>query len=270
MKKKARWGQNFLNDRAVAQRIIDAVGKAPDGPLLEIGPGKGILTEGLLAQGFRLMALEIDPGLCEELQRRFGGRENFRLIQGDAVRFDYSSLGRRFNVVSNLPYYAATHILKRLIGYRERIGGMTVMLQREVAQRLAAAPGEKAYSSLSVFAQYNCRVESLLDVSREAFTPRPKVASTVVRLTPHARPPAQVDCEKTFFRIVHAAFLHKRKMLRNNLREWHADFVIGHDQASLAGIDLSRRGETLSLPEFAVLANHVETLRRAQTAAPPQ
>jgi 16S rRNA (adenine1518-N6/adenine1519-N6)-dimethyltransferase len=259
MKKKPRWGQNFLIDSGAASRIIEIADIGSSDSVLEIGPGKGILTRELAKRAGRLLALEIDPGLCADLKKHYSDTPGFKLIEADALRFDYSGVGDRFKVVSNLPYYAATHILKRLIHYRQRIVDMTVMLQKEVVERLTANPGQKAYCSLTVFVRYHCRVERMLEVKKHAFSPPPKVDSAVVRLVPHPRPPVAVTDEKVFFHIVHAAFLHKRKMLRNNLREWQSQFLVEHDKIELAGIDLSRRGETLSLEEFAALSNHIRS-----------
>lgn len=259
MKKRIKWGQNFLVDPEIAGKIVDIADISPGDSILEIGPGKGILTKDMINRTERLTAIEIDPALCDDLSKRFGPQSNFCLIQADALKFDYSSIGERFKVVSNLPYYAATHILKRLIHYRERIVDMTVMLQKEVAARLAARPGKKEYGFLSVFVQYHCEVNHELEVTRESFSPPPKIDSSVIKLTPLARPKAVVEDEKIFFQIAHAAFLHKRKTLKNNLKQWQKQFRVEHDKIKLAGIDLNRRGETLSIQEFALISNHIHS-----------
>jgi len=255
--KKPRLGQNFLNDPAIAGEIVRLAGIAPGQPVVEIGPGRGILTEHLLEHGGPLTAIEIDRKLAAALGQRFGGRENFHLVEADAVKFDYGSLGSRYQVVSNLPYYAATHIMKRLIHYRAHIADMTLMLQKEVVDRLTAEPGQKEYGSLSVFTQFYCGVERLLEIPASAFSPPPKIESSLVKLTPLDRPPVEVADPKLFFKIVNAAFFHKRKMLKNNLRGWESAFEKGAGGLRLAGIDLSRRGETLSLADFATLSNHL-------------
>ena len=255
MRKHKILGQNFLIDEAVAQRIVESANIVPKDVVLEIGPGHGILTRNFLETGARVLALEIDPSLCPELEKRFGNFPNFQLVRGDALKFDYSSVGPRFKVISNLPYYAATHILKRLIIYRNRIVEMVVMLQKEVVDRLAAQPGKKDYSSLTVFVQYHCDVERILQVSKSSFSPAPKINSTVVRIIPLDEPRVHVANEKELFKVVHAAFLHKRKMLKNNLSEWGRWFQKEGDILTLAGVDLNRRGETLSIEEFASLAN---------------
>lgn len=255
--KKRRLGQNFLIDHDIAQRIVDAADITAEDHVLEIGPGKGILTEYLLEKAKTLTAIEVDPLLCPGLQDRFGRNENFNLIQADAIRYDYSSIGPHFKVVSNLPYYAATHILKRLIDYHSRIIDMTVMLQKEVVDRLMAKPGQKEYGSLTVFVQFYNDTQRMLEVGKNAFSPPPKINSSVIKLTPLAEPRVRVSDSKMFFNIVHAAFLHKRKMLKNNFKDWENLFVTANNSTCLAGIDLSRRGETLSIEDFAGLSNYL-------------
>ena len=259
MKKRKSLGQNFLVDEFVAQQIVDAVGLSKEQEILEIGPGKGILTRGLLKGGRHVTALEIDQDLCPSLIEQFDMYPNFRLIQGDALKWDYNTIGPLFQVVSNLPYYAATHILKRLIGYRSHVIDMVVMLQKEVVNRLVAIPCQKDYSSLTVFLQYHCRIERLFEVKKEHFSPIPKIDSSVVKITPLERPSVEVEDEKEFFKIVHDAFLHKRKMLKNNLKAWKDFFVKENDKFFLGDIDLNRRGETLSIQEFASLVNHIHS-----------
>ncbi|MFQ5449698.1 MAG: 16S rRNA (adenine(1518)-N(6)/adenine(1519)-N(6))-dimethyltransferase RsmA [Nitrospinaceae bacterium] len=258
--KKRPLGQNFLIDEDIACEIVQCANLSQGDAVLEIGPGKGILTSLLLEKADPLTALEIDPRLCAELEKRFTGRENFRLLKADATRFDYGLPGPRYKVVSNLPYYAATHILKRLISYQSRLIDMTVMLQREVAQRLCALPGQKEYGSLTVFVQFHCHVERLMEIGRTSFFPPPKIDSSLVRLTPLPQPRVRVEDEKMFFKIVNAAFFHKRKMLKNNLKIWENQFRQDNGKTRLGGIDLSRRGETLSLEDFATLSNYLHAI----------
>ena len=255
--KKPRLGQNYLIDEDIAREIIHQARVSNDQCVLEIGPGKGILTALLLEKAKSLTAIEIDSRLCLALADRFEIYENFQLIKTDALRYDYSALGNKCQVVSNLPYYAATHILKRLIHYREHFTHITVMLQKEVVDRLVAIPGSRDYGSLSVFIQFYCDVERLIEVSKEAFSPKPKIDSSVIKLTPLANPKVKVDNLKTFFTVVNASFLHKRKMLKNNLTGWENLFQNQNKKTELAGIDLNRRGETLSLEDFASLSNYI-------------
>ena len=257
--KKRPLGQNFLTDPSIAREIIESARISRGDAVLEIGPGRGILTQYLLEAAEPLTALEIDKKLCRELAQKFGGKTNFSLIEADAAKFDYSRIGSGFKVVSNLPYYAATHIVKRLIDYRSRITDMTVMLQKEVVDRFVAPPGQKEYGSLSVFIQFHCHVERLLEIPKTAFSPPPKIDSSLVRLTPLPAPKVLVEDQNTFFKVVNAAFFHKRKMLKNNLKVWENQFQQDNGKIRLAGIDLSRRGETLSMQDFATLSNYLHT-----------
>jgi 16S rRNA (adenine1518-N6/adenine1519-N6)-dimethyltransferase len=257
--KKPRLGQNYLIDDNIAHKIVCHAGISNDQHVLEIGPGKGILTNLLLEKAKSLTAIEIDSGLCSILTNRFKAYENFKLIQIDALKYNYSGLRNQCQVVSNLPYYAATHILNRLIHYRECFTQITVMLQKEVVDRLVAIPGTRDYGSLSVFVQFYCEVERLIEVSKEAFSPKPKIDSSVIKLTPLTTPRVQVDDLKTFFSVVNASFLHKRKMLKNNLTGWESLFKNKNGKTELGGINLSRRGETLSIQDFAIISNHINS-----------
>lgn len=258
MRKKRPLGQNFLNDPNIASEIVRQANIPPEGRVVEIGSGKGILTRELLDRAGSVLALEIDSALCRVLNKQFKKHPKFELVQADAMTYDYGAAGSRYQVVSNLPYYAAMAILKRLIHFREHIADMTLMLQKEVVDRLVAQPGTRAYGSLSVFTQFNCRVERLLEVKKASFTPPPKVDSSVIRLTPLAQPPVAVDNLKTFHHVVNTAFFHKRKMLRNNLKGLNKSYQIDIKKVEDAGIQLDRRGETLTLEEFAALANLIE------------
>jgi 16S rRNA (adenine1518-N6/adenine1519-N6)-dimethyltransferase len=261
--RKKPLGQNFLIDLNIAQNIIQLTNIQPGESVVEIGPGKGVLTQILIDQADSLTAIELDPRLSKDLKNRFGNTQSFKLIEGDAAKFDYASLGAGLNVVSNLPYYAATHIMKRLIHYRSQIYSMTLMLQKEVVDRLIAKPGQKEYGSLSVYVQYYCDIQRLLEIPNTAFSPKPKIDSSLIGLKPLPQPNVRVENPKLFFKLVNSAFFHKRKMLKNNLKDWEYLFKQERGQTQLAGIDLSRRGETLSLEEFANLANHVHALTAA-------
>ncbi len=257
--KKPRLGQNYLIDENIACEIIHHANISKNQHVLEIGPGKGILTDILLEKAKSLTAIEIDSKLCLALTDRFKAKENFQLIQADALKYNYSALRNQYQVVSNLPYYAATHILKRLIHYRKHFTQITVMLQKEVVDRLVAIPGTREYGSLSVFIQFYCEVERITEVSKTAFSPKPKIDSSVIKLTPLNTPRVQVDNLKTFFSVVNSSFLHKRKMLKNNLTGWESLFQNKNGETELAGINLSRRGETLSIEDFASLSNYIHS-----------
>ena len=256
--RKRPLGQNFLVDTAIADSIIELADLQKEDDILEIGPGKAVLTQRLLPLARSLTAIELDPKLCRELENRFKNETcSFKIIEGDAAKFDYSSIKPGFKVVSNLPYYAATHIMKKLIHFGSRIQSMTLMMQKEVVDRLTAEAGNKEYGSLSVYVQYHCQVERLLEIPNTAFSPRPKIDSTLFSLKPRPQPKVEVQDPQLFFKIVNAAFFHKRKMLKNNLKAWKNNFKNEHGQICLAGIDLSRRGETLTMSDFANLANYI-------------
>ncbi|MFQ5481355.1 MAG: 16S rRNA (adenine(1518)-N(6)/adenine(1519)-N(6))-dimethyltransferase RsmA [Nitrospinaceae bacterium] len=258
MKRRRPLGQNFLVDLHAAREIVRLAGLDPQGHVVEIGPGKGVLTHDLLPATGRLTALEIDPKLCHSLTKKFGDHPGFHLIQGDALKFDFGSLPAPYQVVSNLPYYAATHILKRLIHFRQSIADMTLMVQKEVADRLVAAPGSRSYGSLSVFTQFYCAVGRLMEVDRQCFYPQPKVESTVLKFTPRRQSAVEVEDLKTFFHLVNAAFFHKRKTLKNNLRPLAQHFTINFKKIEGTGVQLSQRAEELTLEQFARIANTLE------------
>lgn len=250
---RKRFGQNFLRDRSVIDRIVRAVNPRPGERVVEIGPGLGALTGPLLQALGSLDVVELDRDLIPHLQEKFAGRGELRIHQADALRFDFRALAapdETLRVVGNLPYNISTPLIFHLIEQAESIRDMHFMLQKEVVDRLAAAPNTADYGRLSVMVQYYCRVERLFMVPPGAFHPVPKVDSAVVRLVPYREPPVQVSDEERFARLVAQAFSQRRKTLRNTLRGW----VSAETMAAL-DIDPGRRAETLTLDEFAALAN---------------
>jgi 16S rRNA (adenine1518-N6/adenine1519-N6)-dimethyltransferase len=247
---RKRFGQHFLQDPAIIERIITEIDPKPDQVLVEIGPGRGALTLPLLDRGGRLHAIELDRDLAARLPAIAAGRGELTLHQADAVTFDFTALavGKRLRVVGNLPYNISTPLLFHLIDQIDAIEDMTFMLQKEVADRLAAAPRSKAYGRLSVMIQWRCNVELLFDVSPDAFVPPPKVYSSVLCLRPRPSPLAVGDAQR-FHDIVQAAFGQRRKTLRNSLR-----LLLDEVTFERAGIDSRRRAEELSLEEFVQLA----------------
>jgi 16S rRNA (adenine1518-N6/adenine1519-N6)-dimethyltransferase len=257
---RKRFGQNFLHDPGVIQRIVAAIRPAPDQHLVEIGPGKGALTGELLASGCKLDVIELDRDLIPGLQERFGGNPRFRLHAADALRFDFNSIGEAgssLRIVGNLPYNISTPLLFHLLACGPRIEDMHFMLQREVVQRLAAVPGGKSWGKLGVMAQFHCEVEALFEVPPGAFRPAPKVVSGVVRLTPRSEP-RDPEIESRLRLVVTAAFSQRRKTLRNTLR----DLV---DVQQLAALDISpqARAETLTLQQFVAISELIGT-KKAQ------
>jgi len=248
-------GQNFLIDKNIVRKIVRLAQLQPGETVLEIGPGRGILTEALLEASGLVVAIELDAALCAHLRETIGARPNFQLIEGDALVFDYAQVPSPFLVVANLPYYVSTPLLFRLLEQRRRIDRLVLMLQEEVAVRLAAAPGGKEYGALSIAAQLWCDVRVSFKVPASCFRPQPKVGSAVVALMPLAQPKVAVRDEKMFFKVVRGGFAHRRKALLNSLRD--EGFEAAPTAAALkkAGIDPRRRAETLSLAEFASLAD---------------
>ena len=247
--KKPRLGQNYLVDEDIAREIIDHAGTSNDQYVLEIGPGKGILTALLLGKVKSLTALEIDSKLCLALTDRFKGNENFQLIQADALKYNYSALGNQYQVVSNLPYYAATHILKRLIHYRENFTHITVMLQKEVVQRMTATHGSKAFGRLSIMTQYYCHAMPVVEVGPGAFKPAPKVDSAVVRLLPKAIAERAPVPAEVLNRVCLEAFNQRRKTIRNCF----SNFATA-EQLEQLGLNPGTRPEQLSVEDFIKVA----------------
>lgn len=248
------WGQNFLIDHNIQRKILDAAEIRPGERVVEIGPGRGILTQGLLERGAELLAIEIDPLLVEMLRQEIAS-SHFHLVEGDALQYPYSELPSPYKVVANLPYYVSTPLLFRLLEERRRISRMVLMLQREVAERLVASVGGKNYGVLSVLVQLYADVRIAFPVSKNCLRPRPDVDSVVIILTPLPDPRLSVRDEALFSRVVRGAFGHRRKRLTNALTD--AGFQKAQVEAALqkTGIDPARRGETLSLSEFAFLAD---------------
>src|SRR5579884_423679 len=248
------WGQNFLIDHNIKQKILDIPGMQPEERVVEIGPGRGILTQGLLERGAEVFAIEIDPLLVETLRKEFSST-HLHLIQGDALHYRYDEIPSSYKVIANLPYYISTPLLFRLLEERQRISRMVLMLQKEVAERLVAPVGGKIYGVLSVLVQLYADVRIAFSVSKSCFRPRPDVDSSVTVITPLSHPRVPIRDPAFFARVVRGAFAHRRKRLANALTD--AGFPRAQAEAALQkmSLDRSRRGETLSLAEFALLAD---------------
>ncbi len=253
---RKRFGQHFLHDASVLDRIIQAFAPQPSDHVVEIGPGRGVLTRALASHVMRLHALEIDRDLTAELDADPLLAKNVTVYNADALSFDYCSLvdgDRKLRAIGNLPYNISTPLLFHLLDQVNCLQDMCFMLQREVVDRLCAQPNSKAYGRLGVMVQWRCRVEKLFTVKPGAFRPPPKVDSAVVHLRPHAQPPVTVNAKAVFASVVQAAFVQRRKTLRNALKDFLND-----QQICALDIDPTRRGETLTLEEFAALSNAVE------------
>ncbi len=247
-------GQNFLIDQDVAFRTVQAAEVVEGSRVLEIGPGHGVLTRPLLAAGAQVFAVEIDERLAASLIEK--DLSGLTVARADFLRFDLDRLGAEpMLVVANLPYSTGTAILERLLAFPERFPRIVVMLQKEVAQRVAAQPGSRSYGSLSVLTALWAEATVVLDVPPASFRPPPKVDSAVVRLDVKPTPRIPVADDDAFRRVVRAAFAQKRKMLRNTLRVAFGDEAPGVLERT--GIDGRRRAETLTLDEFARLTSEV-------------
>jgi 16S rRNA (adenine1518-N6/adenine1519-N6)-dimethyltransferase len=258
---RKRFGQHFLQDNQIIQRIVAAIAPQPEQHLVEIGPGKGALTFPLLQQGAVLDVIELDRDMIEWLKQKANIFNELSIHQADVLKFDFKRLvknGQQLRVVGNLPYNISTPLLFHLLNYANDIQDMLFMLQKEVVDRLIATPATSDYGRLSVMLQYHCRIEKIFDVNPNAFYPPPKVDSSVVQLIPHSTPPVEVMNHKHFAQVVALAFSQRRKTLRNTLKRL---FDIEDIQA--VGINPGARAETLTLNEFAQLAN-VVTLREAR------
>lgn len=248
---KKHLGQNFLYDPSILTRIIDAAELSKDDTVVEIGPGPGGLTRLLSENVKKVIAIELDRDLYDRLRAELIGYRNVELIHSDALKYHYENIGK-FKVVANIPYYITTPILFRLLEAKENLSTMTLTIQKEVAERIAASPGGKDYGVLSIMVQYYARPEMKFIIPKEAFRPEPKVDSAVLHVKLLTRPSVYVQEEKLFFRVVKTAFSQRRKTLSNSLKGMGTDIK---ELLKAAGIDPGRRPETLSLEEFALLAD---------------
>jgi len=268
---KKSLGQNFLSDPQIARRIIDSVAPQPGDLIIEIGPGTGALTRMLTESAGWVLAVEIDTRLVNELRRKILA-DNLSIVEADALDAKWEALiqaGRaswqsrtrrtdeaRVRVVANLPYYISTPIIERLIALRGQLFDLTLMLQKEVVERIASAPGTRDYGYLSVLVQYHCVARTFFEVPPSAFRPVPKVQSAILHLEVRERPAIEVTNEARFFALVRAAFAQRRKTILNNLKA--ATHTLHYSEEidkalRAASIEPQRRAETLSIEEFSAL-----------------
>jgi 16S rRNA (adenine1518-N6/adenine1519-N6)-dimethyltransferase len=262
---KKSLGQNFLIDVNILKNIIEEAGIDNTVNAIEIGPGIGALTEQLAQHSDRVVAFEIDQRLLPILEDTLGDYENVEVINQDILEADVAQViadhfqsDQPVRVVANLPYYITTPILMKLLMERLPIDSITVMIQKEVADRMAAEPNTKSYGSLSIAVQYYTEAKVVLNVPKTVFMPQPNVDSSVLHLEMRKAPPVDVEDEDFFFDVVKATFGQRRKTLMNNLaRHFKGDMDKEELRKRLneVGIDPSRRGESLSMEEFALLAN---------------
>lgn len=261
-------GQNFITDESVIDRIVESSGAGPTDLVIEIGPGFGVVTAGLAAVSGRVTAIEIDKKLIPILSETVGGYDNVKVINADVLEVDIKALIEQerqlpdgtmatgVKIVGNLPYYITTPILMKLFEDLVPADSITIMIQKEVAQRIAAPPGKKTYGNLSVAVQYYCDIVYVDTVPASVFVPRPKVDSAILRLDIRKERPVKLISEELFFECIKAGFGKRRKTLGNSLVG-----VNGADKATVdraltaAGVDPVRRAETLTIEEFAAVAN---------------
>lgn len=258
--RRKRFGQHFLHDAGVIARIVNAIQPAPGSPLVEIGPGRGALTRALLETGERLSVIEVDRDLAAQLTRELGTTGALEIYAADALEFDFRRFGSPVRVIGNLPYNISTPLLFHLLDQADCIGQMLFMLQREVVDRICAAPNGREYGRLTVMVQARCAVERLFNVGAGAFQPPPRVESAVVRLTPRPDSAQTIRDPALFSDLVRCAFQQRRKMLRNALRAVVADPGALLERQQLDG---AARPETLTVAQFIALANALSELNSA-------
>ena len=250
---RKRFGQNFLINQGIIRDIVRAIHPVRGDHIVEIGPGKGAITEQLAAACDQLSVIELDRDLVPWLKVKFEKHPGFQLHQADALAFDFEQLIRGdqpLRIVGNLPYNISTPLIFHLLSYADKVQDMHFMLQKEVVKRMAARPGENAYGRLGIMVQYFCEVEALFEVPPDAFDPAPKVDSAIVRLTPYKNLPYPARDHKALEKLVNLAFQQRRKTLRNSLKNALPMTVI----ESLP-VDVGARAETLSLETFVTLSN---------------
>lgn len=256
-KPRKRFGQNFLHDKMVIQRIVNNINPRQGDHIVEIGPGEGALTELVLDKIGAMDVVELDRDLIPLLKIRFVMQEGLTIHQADALKFNFCELKdneKKLRIIGNLPYNISTPLLFHLFDNSHCIQDMHFMLQKEVVDRIVAKPGDSAYGRLGIMMQYYCRSEYVFTVKPGAFRPPPKVDSAIVRLIPHEKPPVAVNDFDTFSKIVNFSFTQRRKTLRNILKG-----KLEASQIEELGIEPTIRPERLSLQDFTKIANRLST-----------
>lgn len=266
-------GQNFITDKNVIERIVEGAGPTEDDLVIEIGPGIGVLTAEAAQQAAKVVAIEIDSKLIPILDETLAEYDNVEVINQDILKTDLNgiideqrakgSFSGDVKIIGNLPYYITTPIIMHILENSIRAESITVMMQKEVADRIKASPGNKTYGAISAAVQYYCEVEQVVSVPKEVFVPRPKVDSAVLKLTIRDKKPVDLIDEKAFFACIKSGFGQRRKTLLNSLTGTYGlpkDEI--HRILEEAGIDPVRRAETLDMNEFAAIANGVAAAKQ--------
>lgn len=259
-----KFGQNFLINTSILEEIIDAAEITKEDFVLEIGPGIGTMTQYLCEAAREVVAVEIDTNLIPILGDTLSAYDNVEVMNADILKVDIAKLaderngGKPIKVVANLPYYITTPIIMGLFESHVPIDSITIMVQKEVADRMQEGPGSKEYGALSLAVQYYAKPEIVVNVPPSCFMPQPKVGSAVIRLTRHENPPVDVDNEKLMFQVIRASFNQRRKTLANGLNNF-GNFSLGKEEIQKSieelGVPVNIRGEALSLEQFAKLSN---------------
>lgn len=257
-------GQNFLIDNSVLEDIVEGANISKDDMIIEIGPGVGTLTVRLLEAAKKVISIELDSDLIPILEGELGGYSNFQLIHNDVLKVDLKEIingEKNVKLVANLPYYVTTPIIVKLLKEKCEFDSLTIMIQKEVAERMDAEPNSKAYGALSLLVQYYCKTEIIRKVLPSSFLPKPKVESIVIKLDRLKEPAVCVKDEKLMFDIIRNSFNMRRKTLWNTTKFLGLSKENQEDIFKKANIDCKRRGETLSLEEFRELADAVFDLK---------
>jgi 16S rRNA (adenine1518-N6/adenine1519-N6)-dimethyltransferase len=258
-------GQNFLIDDSVLLDIINGAEVNKEDFIIEIGPGVGTLTRELLKRAKRVCAIELDSDLLPILKEELKEFDNFEIVHKDALKVNFNEIigeESSVKVVANLPYYVTTPIIAKLLNEHYNFKSLTIMIQKEVGERIAADPNTKDYGALSTLVQYHCNTKIIRKVPPTSFIPQPKVDSIVVKLDKLPEPSVKVMDEKLFFRVIRESFNMRRKTLWNATKNLKMDMALIEEAFNKAGIDSKRRGETLSLQEFADLSNEIYELNK--------
>lgn len=257
-----KYGQNFIGDPALLERIATVCDWQLGDRALEIGPGAGTLTRAIAREAEEVLAVEIDRRLAPLLEETLADCANVHLVFTDALKADLDALMRdtlgwdgRYKLIANLPYYITTPLIMHVLEDSEKVSELVIMVQKEVGERLCAAPGSKAYGAVTVMVQYAATVARAFDVGRHAFVPAPEVDSTILHLIPYEKRPIQAQSDAVLRRVVKAAFSQRRKTLRNSLSSLGCDKALIKQALEAASIEDSRRAETLSVAEFVALAD---------------
>ncbi len=249
---RKRFGQHFLTDPGVIDAIVRAIHPGKEDVIVEIGPGRGAITDELARRAGHLHAIELDRDLAALLRKRFASHANVTIYEADALSFDFGKLGSQLRIVGNLPYNISTPLLFHLLKFHGRILDMHFMLQKEVVERISAAPGSKAYGRLGIMLGCHLQAETLFDVDRLAFSPPPEVTSAVLRLDPLPKGTFIIDQPSHLSMLVTTAFMQRRKTLRNALKK-----LVTDEDFAAVGIDAGLRPEQIAIDQYVALSNRL-------------